>query len=244
MNPLANIKRVFLCGDTHGFNDHGKLLRKNTRNLTKHDLVIVLGDFGFYWENNKKSKQNINKLLKQIPYQLAFIPGNHENYALLEIIKINDYNIGIDKFEAGEIWYFPKGYVYNITNKKFFMFGGAESIDKGNRIEHISWWSQELATKREEDLALENLLKANNKVDYILTHTCPTRISNYITKPKCGWSFSNNNYSQKSNDPTCKFLDEIERIIDFQKWFFGHFHDDISYQNYHCLYCNNIKELI
>lgn len=37
------------------------------------------------------------------------------------------------------------------------------------RINHISWWQEELPSQKEMDEGIENLVKYGNKVDYIIT---------------------------------------------------------------------------
>lgn len=47
---------VYLTGDTHGDIDrfkHGKL-----RWLGKRDTVVVLGDFGFVWDDSKRNRKS------------------------------------------------------------------------------------------------------------------------------------------------------------------------------------------
>lgn len=72
---------VYLTGDTHGDIDrfkHGKL-----RWLGKRDTVVVLGDFGFVWDDSKEEQKKLDWLRKR-PYTLLFLDGSHENYDLLK----------------------------------------------------------------------------------------------------------------------------------------------------------------
>ena len=90
-----------------------------------------------------------------------------------------------------------RGEIFTIDNKKFFAFGGAKShdiqdgivnIDEEERIYNLrkmraffrirnySWWDLELPTEDEMNNGLKNLEKANFKVDYIISHCCPTSL--------------------------------------------------------------------
>ena len=54
---------VYLTGDTHGDIDrfkHGKL-----RWLGKRDTVVVLGDFGFVWDDSKEEQKKLDWLRKR-----------------------------------------------------------------------------------------------------------------------------------------------------------------------------------
>ena len=87
-----------------------------------------------------------------------------------------------------------RGQVYELEGKKIFAFGGASShdidggilelddpdfkkkkkeLDKGwkpYRINHLSWWKEELPSSEEMEVGRKNLQKHNNVVDFIVTH--------------------------------------------------------------------------
>ena len=44
------------------------------------------------------------------------------------------------------------------------------------------------------------------------------------------------------NDPVTKYLDFIFRITRYDKWYFGHWHQDKEYGNFRCLY-NDIRRI-
>ena len=244
MNRLSTIKNVYVCGDTHRHIDIDKLYRKNAQQLTKEDLVIVLGDFGWYWAHYRQSKHDIMKLLKKLPFQLGFLPGNHENFDILKRLKPSkkDDFMCIDKMDKNELWYFPRGNVYNIANKKIFMFGGGLSIDKGCRCEGISWWKDEIASSKIEHRAFDSLEAHNDKVDFILTHTGPTEIC--MNMMNLALKLGNMHRITKMEDSTCKFLDHIRYTVEYKEWHFGHLHTDDSIDNFRCHYNDDIHKLI
>lgn len=102
--------------------------------------------------------------------------------------------------------------------KTIFTFGGATSVDQYRRIENISWWKEEMPTSEEFNDAKENLLKCNNQVDYIITHTCDAiTIRNYLIefRGKVSEIFMDN-----------EMLDYFEINVKYKHWYFGHFHFD------------------
>jgi len=208
--------RIFLTGDTHGSIDMGKLSSykfPGGRLLTKNDLVIILGDFGVLWNNvpDKEEKYWINWLNNK-PWTTLVVDGNHDNHTRFNALEeINMFNGKVGKI-SDSIFHLKRGQIYDINGIKTFTMGGATSIDKNRRVEGISWWKEEIPSYAEFDFALENLEMHNNKVDLILTHTCPDRIVREL------WNV------YKLNCPVGIFLDEIQERVEFKKWYCGHMH--------------------
>ena len=138
------------------------------------------------------------------------------------------------------IYHLERGRIYTIEDKKFFTFGGAYSVDKGMRQENISWWRQELPNDEEYKRGIEALKNAGNKVDYIITHTAPKEIIKTMLQM----------YPLIEDGELTGFLDWIMFEIDFEKWFFGHFHIDESFKafirggdrEFHALF-NDVKTI-
>ena len=124
-----------------------------------------------------------------------------------------------------------RGQVYNIEGQKVFTFGGADSIDKLNRCINLSWWEREMPSVEEYDEGLENLKNNDWKVDYVITHTCPEQIFGEVVE-----NFKNVTSIEK-------YLAEIYGKLDFDLWYFGHFHDDkVIGEDFRLLY-NDVIEL-
>jgi len=225
---------IYLTGDIHGHHSINRLASSNWqegKKLTKEDYLIQLGDFGLLW----KAEPDANELywtewLTEKPWTTLVVPGNHENwdriYALPIILKfgapMRKYNDSIYIMERGEI--------YNIDGMTFFNMGGAHSIDRSDRILGKSWWESELPSGMEFEHALDNLEKVNWKVDYILGHTTSNYAIDTMFKP-----------SYKLNDSTSKFFDHVVDKTEFKKFYFGHWHQDISEGKYRVLYHNIIQ---
>ena len=131
-----------------------------------------------------------------------------------------------------------RGQIYKLEGKMIFTFGGASShdidggilelddpdfkkkkkeLDKGwkpYRINHLSWWKEELPSKEEMEEGRNNLLRFDNKVDFIVTHCASSStaalLSHGLYKP----------------DLLTDYLEEIRQNVKFKKWFFGHYHEN------------------
>lgn len=230
---------IYLFGDLHGSENilrFDKEIFPIGETLTKEDYIIILGDFGIPWARVNSSyyykEMNRLKYLSSKPWTTLFLDGNHENFENLQYFPIiNKFNGKVAQLEDN-IFHLKRGEVYTIDTKTFFIMGGALSIDKIFRIEGISWWNEEEPSRKELNYGLDNLEKNNNKVDYILTHTCSNEVSRCVLR--------SNSQTLTVHDPLSKYFDKIEKTIDYKKWFFGHFHidKDIYYNDkiYYCLY--------
>jgi len=165
--------RIFLTGDTHIPYDIAKLASKNfpiSKNLTKRDVVIILGDFGLLWRNDfDPEEQYWTNWLNEKPWTTLFIDGNHENFNRLNCLpKVNMFGSVVGKVTES-IFHLKRGNVYSINGKTFLTIGGGQSIDKQHRIENLSWWPQELLSYQEQEHVFDTITK-HPKVDYVLTH--------------------------------------------------------------------------
>ena len=231
--------RLFITGDTHGELSMKKLSNKNWstgRDLTKDDVVIIAGDFGLLFDPvQSPAEEYWLKWLESKQWTTCFVDGNHENFDLLEHLPVVDkFNGKVGKV-SDSVYHLRRGEVYTIADKKILTFGGAESIDKANRKEFITWWRQEIPSYQEFDKAAESIQK-NPEVDLIISHTCPTDIANQLL------AILGNNY-KNINDPTSKMLDTIISSVKFQDHYFGHWHIDRDIGKHHALYYRIIEVL-
>ena len=221
--------------------------------MTKDDTVIICGDFGLIWEKEEDRSENYwLKWLEDKPFTTVFVDGNHENHKRLATYPKKEWNGGFVHEIRPHILHLMRGEVYTIEGKTFFAFGGASSHDisdgiiDGNqpdwkrqalelerqgkyrfRVEDVSWWKEELPSKEEMENGLKNLAKHNFKVDYVITHCCPSYIAAYI---------SNGEYKP---DILTDYFQELiyKNGLDFKKWIFGHYHDNRNiFDNFALLY--------
>jgi len=217
----------YITGDTHIPIDIGKLNTKNfpqQKNLTKNDYVIICGDFGGVW-NNKSEDLYWQKWLSERNFTTLFVDGNHENFHLLNNYEISNFHGGkVHKIE-NSVYHLMRGEVFNINGTNFFAMGGATSHDKINRTENISWWAEELPTDEEYKTAIENLEKHDWNVDYVISHCTCDSILNILS-------------ARYEHDKLTNFFESvIKEKLQFKKWFFGHYHENLTiYEKYICLY--------
>jgi len=223
---------VFVCGDTHiPWDIHRLLSFEKYGSFTKDDLMIILGDCGLLWRAQPDDRELCwTEWLNDRPYTILAIDGNHENhFRLSQLPVVKKFGGKVGKVSRS-IFHLKRGEIYNIEDKKFFTFGGAESYDKEKRIEGISIWKEEVPSNKEMEYGLKNLEKHDNKVDFILSHTAPTSFLNRYFKVK---SLRDDKYF---NDPTMKYLDHIISNIKFEKLYCAHFHDDFETKKMHMLF--------
>ena len=227
---------IYITGDTHS--DFSRFTEENfpiQSEMTKDDYIIICGDFGGVWTFEEESirEKELLDWLDNKNFTTLFVDGNHENYTRL-------YNYPIEELKGGKVHkirdsvlHLMRGEIFDIDNKKIFAFGGAKSHDIQDgilnldeeekiyeyrkrgayfRIRDFSWWDLELPTNQEMENGIENLEKINYKVDYIISHCCPTSIQALI----------NPIYKR---DILTDYLQQISEKCTFKKWYFGHYHD-------------------
>ena len=133
-----------------------------------------------------------------------------------------------------------RGQIFEIEGSTFFTFGGGYSQDYESRIEHRSWWQEELPYTKELNEAWNNLIQYNFKVDYIITHDCPYYIKELLhaRMVPCDLSHYTLPYLRNIDE----VMDDFETHIEYKKWFSGHLHIDQTIYK-HILLFNNIIQL-
>lgn len=242
---------IFVTGDTHNSLDFDRLdYFKKRIELTKDDVLIVAGDFGIPWvhiptlERLRPNYKNdpgwiqqiyndemLIKYLNEYPCKILFVDGNHENFDYYdELPEIEMYGSPVGKM-SDNIFHLKRGYVYIIENKKIFVFGGGESIDKATRTYRLSWWKQEIPTKEEFYRGLESLAKHDFNVDFVITHTLPRVILRQANRDLNLWIDEH-----KLTDPVGEMLDLFFNKTKFTRWYCGHMHVDSPYYKFQLCY--------
>ncbi|WP_455542380.1 metallophosphoesterase [Intestinibacter sp.] len=250
---------IYITGDTHGGNDEQKLYDENFpnyENCTKDDYLIVLGDWGYMFRYNPSGVENDDEFLgvddedlrselvlerKRLynitnkNYTTLVLLGNHDNYDRIDSLPvINMFGGKVRKFND-KVFILMRGEVYDIEGYKFFAFSGAYSLDKAYRTPKKTWWEQEECTSEEEEYALKNLSKQNNKVDFILTHTCSESTLKYLLQIKCCFIEHYDNQN--------RFFEKIKQNINYKYWFMGHMHQDYRLNEKEFLVYNKVLNL-
>lgn len=138
-----------------------------------------------------------------------------------------------------------RGYVFDICGAKCFAFGGARSHDIQHgilkaeeypdkksadkeydtwcrtknlfRVNHISWWEQEMPNQMEMERGWAMLEDEKYKVDFIFSHDCPSSDIPFILPGRAS-----------RTDELNRYFEEIKQKVDYQKWMFGHYHDNLQ----------------
>ena len=149
--------------------------------MTKDDMVIITGDFGGVWFGDSRDDETLD-WLERLPFTLAFVCGNHENYDALERYPVAEWHGGKVHRIRPHVLHLMRGQIFELEGCRFFTMGGAKSHDIEDgilepdtpdferrltmlqrkpraryRINHISWWAQELPSDEEYAEARRNL---------------------------------------------------------------------------------------
>jgi len=246
--------RIFITGDTHAdFRRFSSDIFQEQKEMTKNDYVIVCGDFGV-WDDSKYQRYWLD-WLNDKPFTTLFVAGNHSNYDLLRQYPLSEWNGGHVQYIRDSVIHLTRGQIFSISGKKFFTMGGASShdIDDGilepddpdfhrkrksldkrramYRVNHVSWWKEELPNEEEYAQARKSLEACGWKVDYIISHCAPSSIADIIS----GGLYQ--------HDRLTDFFEEIKNRLEFEYWFFGHYHDNRIVARKYILLYEQIVEL-
>ena len=247
---------IYVTGDCHGnFRRFQSDYFPEQANMTKDDTVIITGDFGGVWFGDSRDDETLD-WLERLPFTLVFVCGNHENYDALERYPVDDWHCGKVHRIRPHVLHLMRGQIFELESYRFFTMGGAKSHDIEDgilepdapdferrltmlqrkpraryRINHISWWAQELPSDEEYAEARRNLDAVGWAVDYIITHCAPTSIA---------LMGSRHNEADRLTD----FLQEVQERAKYHYWLFGHYHDNRAIDEKHILLWEQIVRVI
>ena len=229
---------IYVTGDIHG--NQFKWLEQIDPVLKEGDIIIVCGDFGIgFFQQKYSSEESFYDFISVQPYTVLFVDGNHENFELLDDYPVSRWHGGKVHFIKESVIHLMREQIYTIDGKTFFTFGGGYSCDIETRVEHRSWWQQELPTTQEWNEALNNLLQYNFHVDYIITHDCPFHIKELLHTRTIPCNL--NDYTLPHLRNIDEVMDDIEQQVTYKLWFSGHLHiDQTIYKHvilFNTIYC-------
>jgi len=182
--------------------------------------MIILGDAGINYFLDEKACILKNNLV-EYPITFFCIHGNHEERPeKIATYKTKEFNGGLVFYEEEypNILFAKDGEIYTFGDKKVLVIGGAYSVDKPTRVElGYIWYESEQPTEETKTKVIDVLEQNNNQVNIILSHTCPFKYLPYEV-------FLQSVDQSKVDQSTEHFLDKIENITTYDRWYCGHFH--------------------
>lgn len=232
---------IYITGDCHGEWDRFSMENfQEQKVMTRDDYVIVCGDFGI-WDDSPRERWWLDWFEKK-NFTLLFCDGNHENFDQLATYEVVPFHGGKAHRIRDNIYHLIRGYVFDLGGRSFFVFGGARSHDIQDgildvrdfssaakmraafrrriasgqrlRINHESWWEEEMPSQSEMDRGLESLRAVENRVDFLVSHCGPHVVASQIL------------HKHIEPDPLTQYFDRLVQSVTFTKWFFGHYHDN------------------
>ena len=230
--------KFFITGDKHRHFDRVKEFCREM-NTRRKDVLIILGDAGFNYYDDKRD-DDLKKEVSALNITLFCRHGNKENRPQ------NVGTYGVRSFCGGKVYYEPKypniyfaidGEIYTFEGKKYMVVGGAHSVDKMRCLEEgTPFWYDEMPDDAVKATVELNLQNEENKIYGMMTHTCPidylptemfmsTR-QNASIKRKPRKAKSKKLFKPDIDRSTEIWLGELEKKLDYEVWFCGHYHID------------------
>lgn len=238
---------LFVTGDCHGdFRRFSTKAFPIQRELTKSDLVVILGDAGLLWDGSKRDQWWMDWFEKEKPFSLLNVGGNHENYDLLEQYPKIRWHGGEAYQLRPSVLHLCRGQTFDLDGLHTFVLGGAASHDmevilppgpdlarRRRRLDRLkipyrvcgrSWWPRELPSQEELFTAWKTLNEERWSVDLVLTHCAPNAIQRRLAP------------DYPTNDLT-DFLQLALERLSYDQWLCGHYHRSIHFpeQNFRVL---------
>lgn len=252
---------IYITGDCHAnWNKFSTEAFPEQKEMTRDDFVIVCGDFGL-WHDTKSERWWLNWLEEKPFTILFVDGNheNFDRLYHSDEFEIVDFHGGKAHKIRENVYHLMRGHIFNLCDKKIFAFGGASShdiddgiLDKNDfetedkfkktyirmthqrklfRINHMSWWSEEMPSGEEMKFGADNLTDHDNKVDFIVSHCAPQSIASEIS------------LGDYKPDKLTKYFDYIKDNTEYTKWFFGHYHNDHAIDEKHIVLYYNIVRI-
>lgn len=244
-DTLSKQPKIFAIGDIHGkwqtvrdFYLTNKIQEKIKREKRDNNILILLGDAGLNYFLNERDESTKRKI-SEYPFTYFVIRGNHEERPSIcaaknpELWHTETYwgNTVYVENQFPHIKYaLDEVALYEIpTNDeqnsviRTLVIPGAYSVDKYHRLQNgWSWFEGEQLTHEEMVKGSFLLETVDNKVDLVLSHTCPI-----IYEPTDLFlSFVDQSMVDKTME---RYLGKVEYELEYRAWLWGHFHATREY---------------
>ena len=200
---------IYVTGDLHG--DLKRFKQRKIKRLKKDDTLIVCGDFGFVYAEDKQEEKALKWLSKR-KYNVLFVDGAHDKTELLEKYELCDLAGSKARRINERVYMLLRGNVYTIEDKRIFAFGSGLSESYNIISDIISSDAGSLPTTEETQNGIENLASVDNQIDYIVTYDAPVSAKTYI--------------GEANHNGLNTYFEEIYKLANFKCWYFGRYHKD------------------
>lgn len=219
--------KIYVMADIHGaWQPVRDFIKRLGNDFCERDTLIILGDAGLNYFFNKRDDE-VKAKLNSFNMNIFVIRGNHEQRPT--IVAKNNEDWLLDVFFGNLVWVERKypniKYAadcvakYDLNGYKTLVVPGAYSVDKYYRLQQgWSWFEDEQLTAWEMDAGRRLIAEeGNDKWEVVLSHTCPISYEpTDLFIPTVDQSLV--------DKTTERYLEEIERQIDYKLWLFGHYH--------------------
>lgn len=210
---------VILTGDTH--RDFGRIEEFCAEyETTPNDVMVILGDAGINYFLDERDAEK-KELLGLLPITLFCVHGNHEEVPEeLPGYKELVWHGGVVLYEPDypNLLFAQDGEVYDFGGRKAIVIGGAYSVDKYYCIANgLPWFPTEQPDEAAKARVEKKLEVLGWRVDYVFSHTVP---ASYMPRHAFLPTIDQNTVDNSTEE----WLDTIERRLDYDAWYAGHFH--------------------
>ena len=221
---------IYITGDTHGrFERIEEFCYKN--NTTKEDILIILGDAGINYNGGYKDNYKKDDL-QSLPITIFAIHGNHEQRPQTILsYKEKLWHGGVVYYEDDypNILFGKDGEIFDFNGMKAIVIGGAYSVDKEARGD--KWFEDEQPSDEIKEYVEKQLYYCDWNIDIVLSHTTPLKyepVEAFLA-----------GIDQSQVDKTTEiWLDKIEDMLTYKKWYCGHYHIEKRIDNIEFMYNN------
>ena len=221
---ISDKDTVYVLGDAFfkGEERSLEILRqlKGHKHLIKGNHDRVKGRLGQEWESiqNYAEITDGEYFVVMSHYPMIFYNRQHYGAVMLygHVHNTREWNSSKNGDRSYGGWIFPRKSWEDFDTQEEFK----ETVRKWRkqrkifRINHVSWWAEELPSDDEIKIAERNLEKVNFEVDYVLSHCAPQSIVSWLM----------GGYTQP--DKLTMYFEDLAQRLKFKNWFFGHYHDD------------------
>jgi Icc-related predicted phosphoesterase len=156
---------VFVAGDVHGNLDWMLRLLDTCNDLGCRSL-LQLGDLGVWprWSTGEEFIEWTSAAAAERGIEITFLDGNHEDHPVLRLLPAD-----VDGWVrlSPSIRWARRGQRWTWEDRTFVALGGAHSVDRGSRVQGVTWFPEEEIT--EADLIAVGTAPA----DVLVCHEAP-----------------------------------------------------------------------